>query len=323
MKKIYPAFLIGFLLSCSSAPSSENVSSGKETADGLKKDVGEIELHRFRLNPADKASYRYTINNDSEITMEVNGAETSSSNNAEAATNFTVNKDSAGNFVFNIRYEKIKIHTKKDDVETDADADKAPLSSNPVDKMLGILKQSTIIATVDANGEVKNITGYKELGDQLTSGFAPGDVYSKNAARNQWERLISSNIFMGGVDKLFAILPDSTISPGESWSSSSTEGGEIPVNVKSTFTLKKIENDIAEIQSVGDIVSIATDPGTFESGKISGTIRGTQRGMIELDVKTGMIIRNDISTKIEGTIQSMGVDVPVSIQSVVKVRQLN
>ncbi|MFT3748118.1 MAG: DUF6263 family protein [Agriterribacter sp.] len=321
MKRIITIGLIVFLLSCNSTPSSDsNAPSGNIPAAQSGEQAGG-DAYRFRLNPQDKSTYRYMLYNDSEITMEVNGNETNSTNNAAAETSYTVNKDSTDNLIFSIRYDKITIHTKKGNTETYADADNAALSTNPVDKMLAILKQADITAIVGLNGEVKNIKGYKELGDKMTAGFAANDIYGKNAARSQWEKLIGGNIFQGGIDKLFNTLPDSTVKPGDSWSATSKQSGEIPVKIQSVFTLKKIENNIAIIQSAGDIISIDAAPGN-ELANIKGDIKGTQKGTMELNIKTGMIIKNDISTKIEGTIQSMGVDVPVSIKNVIRIRQI-
>lgn len=322
MKKIYTAVLIVVLFSCTSVPSSEKDISPGDIKGDVKKETGATGIHRFILNPAVKAVYRYLLNNDSEITMEINGNETTSINNAEAETNYTVNKDSTGNFVFNIRYDKIKIHTKKDDVETDADADNAALSVNPVEKMLGILKEADITAIVGANGEVKDIKGYKELGERMTGGFAPNDVYGRDKARSQWEKLIGGSVFQGGIDKLFTVLPDSTINTGGSWTLTSKQAGEIPINIKSIYTLKEIKNGIAIIESVGDISSAGGSSVASEPGNIKSDIRGKQKTTIKLNIKTGMVIANDITTQIKGTIQSMGVNVPVSIRNVVKIRQL-
>ncbi|MBX3254194.1 MAG: hypothetical protein KF862_08650 [Chitinophagaceae bacterium] len=322
MKYFCSLITIIFFFSCNSTPGTPHTASPRDTAFRQNKEENAGKAYKFRLDPVDRATYRYALNNNSEITMNVNGNETSSINNAEAVTSYTVNRDSSGDFIFNIRYDKIKIHTQKGGVETNADADNGALSANPVEKMLGILKQSAITAIVGLNGEIKEIKGYKELGDKLTGGFAANDVYAKNAARSQWEKLIGGNIFRGGVDKLFTVLPDSTIKPGDSWTATATQAGEFPVNIKSTYTLKEIRNDVAVIRSVGDITSIDIPSGAPELGNIKGNIKGKQKGTVTLNIKTGMIVSNDITTGMEGTIQTMGVDVPVSIQNVVKIRQL-
>ena len=50
---------------------------------------------------------------------------------------YLIQKDTAGNYIFNISYDKVKLYTKNNGIETDADAENAANSSNPVDKMLG------------------------------------------------------------------------------------------------------------------------------------------------------------------------------------------
>lgn len=323
MKYIYTITATAFLLSCNSSPRQDHqlISSGNIKAVQPGGSPSVI-ARAFRLNPAVNATYRYAITNLSEFTMEMNGNEMKTINNAEAIIAYTVKKDSTGNYLFSIRYGKIKIHTQKGDTETNADADNAALSANPVEKMLGMLKDADITAKVDVNGDIKDIRGYKELGDRLTSGFAAGDTYARDAARSQWEKLTGGDIFKGGIDKLFTVLPDSTVRPGDHWYSSSKQGGELPVNIRSVFTLKSITDDAAVITSSGEITGADGSAAMTGDENIRGDLKGKQKGRIMLDMKTGMVISNETSAKIDGTIEAMGVQVPVSIRSEVKIHEL-
>ena len=63
MKKIYTAVLIVVLFSCTSVPSSEKDISPGDMKGDVKKETGATGIHRFILNPAVKAVYRYLLNN--------------------------------------------------------------------------------------------------------------------------------------------------------------------------------------------------------------------------------------------------------------------
>jgi len=42
--------------------------------------------------------------------------------------------------------------------------------------MLGVLKDATIVATVNQVGESKSVTGYKELGEKIIEGMNAKDM---------------------------------------------------------------------------------------------------------------------------------------------------
>jgi hypothetical protein len=231
---------------------------------------------------------------------------------------YAVDKDSAGNFLFTMKYDKIQVHTKTEDTETDLDADNATLTLDPVEKMLGILKTANIVAIVTPAGEIKTVTGYKELTARIMENFGNADAYTKITAQAQWEQFVQKGVIQKGMDQLFKIFPDSAVHVGDKWKTGSSESEELGLKAKSFFTLKEINNGIARITASGDIASDSSTVNVMGQ-MVNASLKGRQQGGYEMDTKSGMLTKSSISAKVKGTIQMMGREIPVNIETSVTI----
>jgi len=260
------------------------------------------------------------MTNQSKIEMEVEGKNIDNNNKSTTGINYTINKDSLGNFIFDINYDKVQLHTKNGDSESDIDAANAYISSEPLERMLGLLLKATMKATIDSTGQVKSITGYKELGEKVISGLNSNDTYSITMAKSQWEKMVGNGIVKKNMDQVFKIFPDSAIHIGDTWKMNSREEGEIALNVKSIFTLKTINDNIAIINSEGTIKSDNIPSTLMGVTGVVANLKGTQNGQFEVDSKTGMLINCKIKSEVDGNIQMMGKEIPLEIKSSVDIK---
>ena len=279
----------------------------------------ENKIYRLKLNPAKGSTYHYDMVNESEIEMEVEDKEVNTLNRSTTGINYIINKDSAGNFIFDINYNKVQLHTKNNDAETDIDAANALVSSEPLERMLGLLTKATIKAIIDSSGQVKSISGYKELGEKIIAGMNSSDVYSISLAKSQWEKMIGNGIIKKNMDQVFKIFPDSAIHIGDTWKMDSREEGEISLNVKSIFTLKTINDDIAIINSEGTITSDNIPSTLIGLSGVIANLKGTQKGQFEVETKTGMLISCKIKADVDGNVKMMGREIPIDIKNSVTI----
>jgi hypothetical protein len=227
--------------------------------------VDENKIYRLRLNPVAGSKYYYDISNQTAIKLEVNDTKVDNINKTTVGVSYAVSKDSLGNFLINMQYDKIKIYSKTADTETEMDADNAALTSNPVEKMLGILKTANITATVNPVGEVKAVTGYKELTAKVMEKLSATDVYARTSAQAQWEQFVEKGVVKNNLDQLFKIFPDSAVHIGDKWKLDTKQNEELGLTAKSSFLLKEINNDVAVITSAGERPN-AQSPGSCLPG---------------------------------------------------------
>jgi hypothetical protein len=296
--------------------SCKTQQDGKGNTDKYDPD----KTYKLQLNPAAASTYHYDINNETEINLEVDDKKIKNTSETEVGLHYKIEKDSTGNFLFTMLYDKIRLKTKKNDAETAADAANASFTLDPVEKMIGILKNATIVSTITPGGEIISMTGYKEVGDKIMAGFAPEDVNSRKMAEAQWEKTIGEELVKKNMDQLFKIFPDSAVHLGDTWNLTSRQEGELSMIVKGHYKLKAINSEIALIESEGKITSTNTMPDASGIGNTVSTLDGDQQGQFEMETKTGMLISCKIKATMKGTIHVMGRDVPVTIETSVKMK---
>jgi hypothetical protein len=312
MNKLYSIFLLLILsafLSCKTQP-----DSNRHYLDNDPKRV-----YRLQLNPKAGAQYAYTITKETEFEVEVEGKKVDNKSRATMDVTYNIGKDSAGNVVLNMVYDKIHLYTKTGEQETDMDADKAEGSGDPAEKMLGLLKGAAIQAVVNPAGQIKSLKGFDEIKDKVMARFDPGDTYGRSMAGKQWDEQVKEGMVKNNMQQLFAIFPDSAVHVGDRWKLSSTQKEGIDLHSKSSFLLKEIVDGTAVIRSEGEI---STDHSTGEMGGATFTadLKGKQEGEFAMETTTGMLLSSDINSSINGTMNMMGRDVPMTIRTSTKMQ---
>ncbi|MDR3668688.1 MAG: DUF6263 family protein, partial [Ignavibacteriaceae bacterium] len=141
--------------------------------------------YALRLNPVPGSQYLYTIHNESEVKMEVGDRKMDNDNKSDVSTVYAIGRDSIGDFIMGMTYEKIHLYVKNNGEESEMDAANAGSSINPVERMLGALQSAHVEARISPAGEVKSVTGYKEIGEKILGQFHAPDSYSQNLAKQR------------------------------------------------------------------------------------------------------------------------------------------
>lgn len=290
--------------------------SCKTGPDGDKQypNSGGDEVYKLRLNPALGSSFKYDIQHETAMKLEADEKTVNNINKTSVVVNYRVNRDSSGDFVYRITYDKIHLYTKNGDSEMEADAANAPTSINTTEKMLGILKDATIVATVDRAGEVKSVDGYKQLGAKLIGGISASDSYSRNMAQAQWDQVIGEGMIKNNLNVLFAFFPDSAIHVGDRWEIRSRQKTDIPLDVVTTYQLKEINNGIADL-SADAVLTSDTSPVNYMGTEVTAKLIGKQEADCQVDLKTGMLRSCESNAKVSGTLQMVEREIPVTIKT--------
>jgi hypothetical protein len=200
------------------------------------------------------------------------------------------------------------------------DGKNAAYSLNPLEKMLGVVKDGRIRATINAAGEIKDISGYEEMGEKIMAGFAPDDVNGRRMAESQWEKQIGNGMIKNNISQLFKLFPDSSVHVRDTWKLSSKQEGEIPLIVKNTFTLKAITDDIATITVKGKISSDSAPATVMGLNDITTNLEGEQEGEFQMETKTGMLINGSMKATVSGSIRALEQDFPVKIKTALDIK---
>ena len=275
-------------------------------------------VYMLRLNPPPGAKYYYTVKSEQEIKFEANGKKVDNVTKTTAGVDYMIGKETTGNFAIHIQYDKLHVYSKNGDAESDMDAANAATTTDPVEKMLGTLTTIPLGASVTPAGEVRSIAGYDEIPDKILAAFPATDLNTRNLMRDRLKQMVGTGIIKKNVADIFYFFPDSAIHVGDKWKLQSTQVSELNLNTQLSFTLVKIEDGVATIKSEGKINHDSTTIDLM-GYKVLAQLDGDEQGEYEMDTHTGMLISAELNTDISGSISVMDQDVPLSLQSTVKI----
>ena len=106
---------------------------------------------------------------------------------------YEVNQDSTGNAVLKITYDSFHLVTKSDDKTTIYDASNGIYSIDPVEKMLAFLKGNSLFITLNKQGKMIAISGYKEISDKLVSAMDIDNETERKQVQDQIAKLAGEN----------------------------------------------------------------------------------------------------------------------------------
>jgi len=276
------------------------------------------QVYKLRLAPAIGARYHYDISNESELHMEVQDKPVDNDNKSTVGLSYLIHKDSAGDLVLHTVYERIHFHSKNGDAETDLDTEHSGEAKDPVEELLGILKNDTLTVVVSPMGETRSIRGYEEMKARLLNKIsAGGNAYLRNTAEKQLDQRIKEGLIKKTMQQFLNIFPDSAVHVGDRWKISSLQQDQLKLNISSSFQLRDIVDGKATIVSQGDVTSDGSS-GVISGYDYTAALKGQQHGQFELEMATGMLLNSTISSDIEGTLSVMGREVPVKLRTTIK-----
>ncbi len=301
------AFVLLVAVSCKTHP-----DSARRYEDNDPKKV-----YHLRLNPTIGSKYTYTITKGSEFELEVDGKKVDNKSQSTMDITYTIGRDSAGNLLMNMAYNKIHLYTKNGDKETEMDADNTETPEDPVEKMLALLKGTNLQAVLTPGGQMISLNGYDAVKEKVLGMFNPGDTYMKQMAGKQWDQRIKENLIRGNMDQFFRIFPDSAVHVGDRWKLNNTQNDQIALTSLGSYQLKSIEDGTAVIHSEGRI-SADNAKGEMNGYQVASDLKGDQQGEFDMEAASGMLLRGFVDSKMAGTLEVMGRDIPVTISTSLK-----
>ncbi|RXK59188.1 hypothetical protein ESA94_13690 [Lacibacter luteus] len=312
MKKLLVCILCFVMWSCRFVPSDD-----KNHENYLKEGPG----YQLVFDPEPGTVYQYTIVNKSNSEMKVSGKEITNNNSSDIAFSYLINKDTGSGFSVGIEYSKIHLSSKVGDTETEMDAGNAKYSTNPIEKLLGALKESKINIVLDRTGKVKEVAGYEELTNNVFEQLRFTDTLTASIARQQWNHLVLGSLVKQNAEQFFGFFPDSTVHLHEKWKASSSQKGEFGLKTTTTYFVKAVTENEVFIESSGEISSDNNEIAS-RNGVTSTNLTGLQEGEYVMERKTGMILKASISAKIKGSVQMRGMDIPIDIKNTVEINSV-
>jgi hypothetical protein len=257
--------------------------------------------------------YYYNISSEINTKLELNEKEVDNIKQSTIGLLYETLKDSADQFLIKITYDSLHILTKKGDVQTEMDAANVSEFSNPLEKILGIIKGNSLFVTLTKKGQIVSVNGYNELIDKIVEGVKFNNEDEKKQVQLQLSNLLGEKFLQTDFQDGFGLLPNSAVFVGDSWEKKETQSTEFKLNSNTTYTLESVKDSIVEIDASTEMES------TDSSFEIMGTnvdadLKGEQDGIFDIDLRTGLLIYQKTNASIKGNIKLLDREVPITIK---------
>jgi hypothetical protein len=268
--------------------------------------------YQFNLNPPTGAKYYFNINTETISHVSVNGREIETNNQSEVGLIYEVVKSSPDSIQIKITYDQLKFSLKNKDGEKEIDAANSGHSFDNQEKQLAAIKGASMNLILNKKGNVLLVAGGNEIADKLIATLNATSPASQARVREQFNKFIGEDFVKNNLASQFKLFPDTAVAVGDTWKQENTLSTEIEVKASTNFVFDDLDGNIATVKSTA---IINTDNKTTIMGnEVEANIKGNQESEFETDIATGLLMKAETSTSIDGSMQMMGKDIPLSIK---------
>jgi hypothetical protein len=179
---------------------------------------------------------------------------------------------------------------------------------------------------IGSDGEILEIVGLDEMIDQILSGLDLPDPEMRQAFELAIREQYGDQAMKDQLGGLLLDFPEGSLRVGDTWTSTQESTATLPVVVENTYTLLSFDENTALIE-VRSEISTGAGEGGMDMGLFAFdfTLSGTQEGMIQIDLKTGLsnsIIDQRLVGEMTIVVEGEEVSVPLSILQTIQVESV-
>jgi hypothetical protein len=179
---------------------------------------------------------------------------------------------------------------------------------------------------IGADGEILEIEGLDEMVDQMLSELDLPDPEMRQALEQTIRQQYGEQAMKDQLGSLLFDFPEGSLRVGDTWSSMQESNAMLPVVAENTYTLVDFDENTALIE-VRSEISTGTGEGGMDMGLFAFdfTITGTQEGLIQVDLKTGLansVIDQNLVGEMSIVVEGEEVSVPLNILQTIQVESV-
>ncbi len=276
------------------------------------------EAVELRYALTEGAEYKQVITTDQELSYKMMGMPVETSTKTTLYHTYRVKQVMPnGNFLLEITYDRLVSTSQTMGQSTTYDSEKdtldgtAALAQNPQSFMVG----KSVTTEMTPEGKVISIEGINAIIDTMFGEAAAGDAMTKEAMREAYgEDQLKRNF-----SQTTNFYPSDQVSEGDTWNNKFAVQKPMPMSTDITYTLQETDAAKAVIAFEGKITS--GDKGKMEIGgqKIDVKLTGDQTGEINVDRKTGWVLKSKTTQNVQGNMKIAGIATEMNIRTVTTV----
>lgn len=235
------------------------------------------------------------------VKMNVMGQDMDMDINAETSMKYDVEGQNDGIFTLQASFTKIK--TKMDSPMAFTLDSEFPEKST--DTALGETFKSFIgvpvVLQLSKQGKVVSVEGTEKLTEKI-------NAITNAQYRQMIEQQFSNKMLQGTFQQIAPYFPNKQVAIGDSWDAVLNQHSNgVDIINKMKFTLKEVKNNVATLDCTG---TLSTPEGgiviNMQGMEATASINGENAGTILVDMKSGWIIKSEITQKFIQDVEVMG-----------------
>ncbi len=258
-------------------------------------------------------NYKYHMLMNQTTNTETMGQKTTSKQ--EMTTDYTISVadvDSEGNLTLNYKYDAVKMNIEANGTKQTIDSNTTD-SSDPTSGIYKSMIGKGFSTKMTKYGEVKEISGIDEMINSMVESIDTGDNEEMAAFIEQTKVSLKESFgdetIKSSIQQSTNIFPKNGVKIGDSWDVNSSIKALVPMDIKTTYTLDKVEKGIAHISLKSEYKTDNSKASDFMGMKMTTDLSGTMAGTIRVNIKNGLLSEGEITQNMSG---KMSINVPAS-----------
>ncbi len=166
------------------------------------------------------------------------------------------------------------------------------------------------------NGEIVDVQGVDEMLSHMLDAMGVPAGSARDELEASLRSQFGSEALKESFEKAALFYPDKPVAIGESWSKDIALETGMPMVLATTWTLKARKDGVAVVETRSDIQrNPEAKPVEMAGLTITYELSGEQSGSMELDEKTGWLLRGALKQNLSGQISAMGMTWPMTVVS--------
>lgn len=193
-------------------------------------------------------------------------------------------------------------------MNVDYDSSKPTPDSLPaMAKVFASMKGQSISAIVSPNGNVKSVQGAEKMINSMANSIAGNDTAQLAALKEKLAIQFDEASQRSSVEGMTYIYPSTKVAIGETWTIVTNQKSIFPIKAENVYKLLSVSGDIAKISHTAKL----SGGGMVNGGDLS--LKGDLTGDLEMNIKTGLVIKITNVQNLSGTLAIQGMSIPMKI----------
>jgi len=286
----------------------------------------------FKLHLQEGHSYNFEMISEHKISQQVMGRTREVTQLYAFTFTLTVEDiEEDGTAAVAVQYQAVRTSRKEPDSNTEYDSTQPPEEVAERDKPFAALVGQGFRMKMGPDGRIQDIQGVDELLDTLLESLTDSPAAIRAMTQISLEEQFGEAALRETMARLTEMYPDRPVGIGDSWAKSITINKGFPMFRSNTYHLISRQGGTATVEVNSEVApNQQTTPVRLGGTTLRLSLSGRQTGTIQIDEKTGLPLRAQLSEDLSGNMimesKAPGGEsqsLPVSIKGTRKIQSLN